>query len=78
MLFFKVILEAIKSGTLLSMDMTQKVVREKWGSFLVVYAMALQLQRAVNTGTSKSYIPPVHITQSQVIAFPPCISFICV
>jgi hypothetical protein len=64
MLFFKVVLEAIESGTLLSMDMTQKVVREKWGSFLVVCAMALQLQRAVNTGTSKSYIPLVYVIQS--------------
>ena len=53
LLFFKVIIEAIEMDALFSMDMQQRIVREKWGSFLVAYAMALQLQSVLNTKTSK-------------------------
>ncbi|KAI5072170.1 hypothetical protein GOP47_0012276 [Adiantum capillus-veneris] len=44
LLFIKVILEAAPIGAMLSLDMNERVVREKLGSFLVIAAMALQLQ----------------------------------
>ncbi|MCO5564158.1 hypothetical protein L7F22_017814 [Adiantum nelumboides] len=53
LLFIKVILEAEPIGAIWSLDMNERVVREKLGSFLVMAAMALQLQTMSNGAAAR-------------------------
>eukprot|EP00250_Pteridium_aquilinum_P005413 c15504_g1_i2 orf=265-705(-) len=53
LLFIKVVLEAAAMGAILSLDMNERVVREKLGSLLVILAMVLQLQTMLNGKAAK-------------------------
>ncbi|KAH7352617.1 hypothetical protein KP509_19G054300 [Ceratopteris richardii] len=48
LLLIKVIIEAAPMTAILSLDMNERVVREKCGSFLVISTMGLQIQSMLN------------------------------